>query len=79
MKNLTDINLFGIAIIVLCLVAIIGLSTYALVAGESLAPVQTEINFLCEVAVLLVGYFWGSSRGSKEKTELLGGQRPPTT
>lgn len=68
---MTDINLFGIAIIVLCLVAIIGMSIYALVAGESLAPVQPEINLLSEVAVLLVGYFWGSSRGSKEKTEML--------
>ena len=64
-------DILGVAIILLCLSAVIGFGAYALVHGRSLEHVNTITSELMGVVLLLVGYFWGSSKGSKDKTEIL--------
>ena len=64
-------DILGVSIILLCLSAVIGFGAYALVNAKSLEHVNTIISELMGVVLLLVGYFWGSSKGSRDKTELL--------
>lgn len=61
----------GVAIIIICLFAVIGFGEQAMLANKSLEHINTIINELMGIVILLVGYFWGSSKGSKDKTELL--------
>ena len=64
-------DFLGVAIIVLCIAALIVFGAYALVTGKSLEPINLILTNLVGVISLLVGYFWGSSKSSKDKTELL--------
>ena len=71
MKSTGNGNVAGFAVLVLCLLALIGMAFYALMTGQSLEPIGDIKTDLSSVVLLLIGYFWGSSKGSKEKTELL--------
>ena len=57
----------GMIILLLCIVTLIGFGTYALMTGKTLEPVGLIITFLTGTIGGLIGYWWGTSVGSKEK------------
>ena len=42
------------------------------------SPTKGDFNSaLLTIVALIVGYYWGSSQGSADKTDMMGGNRPP--
>ncbi len=67
---------FILVLILLFLMLLIG---YCTVTGKSIKEVSDIKDLLKDVLLMLVAYRWGSSRGSKDKTELLNRQSGPGT
>lgn len=58
-------------LLLLILFFLMGLIAYCVATGASLKEVSDIKDLLKDVLLMLVAYRWGSSRGSKDKTELL--------
>lgn len=63
----------------LLLLAIIGFAAWSLYSGRQLSGVELIVGQLLSFITLLLGYRYGSSKGSKEKTELLTEREADTT
>lgn len=57
----------GIVILFLCVCSLIGFGFYAITTGKSLESAGLIITFLTGTVTGLIGYWWGTSAGSKEK------------
>ena len=64
-------NWWGWLVLVI-LLAIIGLSAYCLVTGKAIGPVEVVVTALILKLGTLMDYRYGSSKGSQEKTAMLG-------
>jgi len=62
--------LFGVLIIAI-LFSLIGFGLLALLKNVDLNKATIVISFLTTNGAFLIGYRWGSSKGSKDKTDLL--------
>ncbi len=62
---------YGIGIVMFCITIIACLAGIALFSGKSLEPFNGIIQGLFGVVMLIVGYYFGSSSSSADKTELL--------
>jgi hypothetical protein len=62
--------LFGF-VLCLMLLSIIGFAAYAMLTGKSLKEADGIILFLTSNCAFLLGYRWGSSKGSKEKDDII--------
>lgn len=57
--------------VVLCAAGLIGLLLYVPIPADNKDIVNISLGTLLGSMVTIVGYFFGSSKGSAEKTELL--------
>jgi hypothetical protein len=72
MKSLFEHKNFGFyAVLLFVLLVMAGFGGYALWTGKSLDLVASISGPFSMIAASMVGYMWGSSEGSKKKTELL--------
>ena len=67
------------AMLFVLLAALIGFGYYALLHGVNLDGVSIIIGALIQALALLMNYRWGSSKGSKDKTDLLAKKDPGAT
>jgi len=70
-KSKVDVTFWGLVILAVIVGALIFFGFFSLITGKSLEGIGVIITALISMASLLLGYFWGSSSGSKEKTKLL--------
>ena len=61
---------FWVTLFVLIL-AVLALGFYGLIYGKNLDGISIIVGFLINAVMLLLNYRYGSSKGSKDKTELL--------
>lgn len=59
------------AVLLLMLLALVGFGFMATLKKIDLTPAAVIITFLATNCVTLIGYRWGSSKGSKDKDALL--------
>ncbi len=58
-------------LVLIILFAIIGFGAYALITGKDLRIIEVVLTALLMKFGTMIDYRYGSSKGSKEKTELL--------
>ncbi len=75
--NLKGKNLGFWLVLLTMLWALIGFGIACLITGKTLDGVSIIIGALIGNISLLMNFKWGSSDGSKKKTELLNKQSPP--
>ena len=82
-SNKGFITFSGMIILFLCVLTVISFGFYALVTGKSLENVSMIVTSLLSISTGLLGYWWGTSVGSKDKdrviTELTKSQDGTTT
>jgi hypothetical protein len=70
-----EIDIQWLSIVMLLLLAIIGLAWYALVTGKNIQVIEVVLTALILKLGTMIDYKYGSSAGSKEKTELMSAER----
>jgi hypothetical protein len=78
MQNKDKDYLFGVLMIMIT-VSLIAFGFLAVLMGVDLTKATIVTSFLTSSGGFLIGYRWGSSKGSKEKTELLAEKQAAVT
>jgi hypothetical protein len=69
--NTPSNNTWGMIFLALILVSLVGVGLYCLSTGRSMEGSSMVVGALIAMGKDLMGYFWGSSVGSKEKDEVI--------
>jgi hypothetical protein len=64
-------NTWGMIFLALMLVSLVGIGLFCLATGKTLEGCSMVVGALIAMAKDLMGYFWGSSVGSKDKDTLI--------